>query len=71
LQSIHEPGHQPDDGWPGRYRAAIQPDASGGTYAPYVVEPWTKVEVAVGFVLRPLHLDPYVVMLMKSSLLIH
>jgi hypothetical protein len=72
---IHDPAIKPDDELAGPVIGAGQsnPDAvMGGTYAPYMVEPWTKVQGS--------HLDiyytlstwnPYVVVLMKSSLQIH
>jgi len=67
---IHDPHANPDDGLAGPVigqsnAAAVQ----GGTYAPYVVERWTKVqgsELDLYYVLSTW--NPYVVVLMKSRL---
>ena len=69
---IHDPGIHPDDGLEGpvigkgqRNPAAVK----GGTYAPYVVERWTKVqgsELDLYYVMSTW--NTYVVMLMKSRL---
>ena len=41
----------------------------GGTYAPYVVEPWTKVQGSELYLYYTLSTwNPYVVMLLKSRL---
>jgi hypothetical protein len=69
---IHDPKIKPDDGLEGPVIGAGQSDPAavkGGTYAPYVVERWTKVqgqELDLYYVLSTW--NPYVVMLMKSRL---
>jgi hypothetical protein len=69
---IHDPALTPDDGLAGPVIGTGQadPDAvKGGTYAPYVVERWTKVtgsELDLYSVLSTW--NPYVVVLMKSRL---
>ena len=69
---IHDPHIKPDDGLAG---PVIGPDQAnpgaveGGTYAPYVVERWTKVqgsELDLYYTLSTW--NPYVVVLMKSRL---
>jgi hypothetical protein len=72
---IHDPAIKPDDGLAGPVIGAgtSNPDAvRGGTYAPYVVERWTKVqgsELDLYYTLSTW--NPYVVMLMKTRFLIH
>lgn len=68
---IHNPNAQPADGLAGPVygpKNQANPAAvSGGTYAPYVVERWTKVrgsELDLYYVLSTW--NPYVVVLMKS-----
>ncbi len=69
---IHDPHLKPDDGLAGPVigKGQANPDAvEGGTYAPYVVERWTKVqgsELDIYYVLSTW--NPYVVVLMKSRL---
>jgi Domain of unknown function (DUF4185) len=69
---IHDPKIKPDDGLEGPVIGAGQSDPAavkGGTYAPYVVERWTKVqgqELDLYYVLSTW--NPYVVMLMKSRM---
>lgn len=69
---IHDPRLKPDDGLEGLVIGKGQADPAsvkGGTYAPYVVERWTKVqgsELELYYVLSTW--NPYVVVLMKSRL---
>jgi hypothetical protein len=70
---IHDPTATPDDGLAGPVigkKATRNPDAvTGGTYAPYVVERWTKVRgtyLDVYYVMSTW--NPYVVELMKTRL---
>ena len=74
---IHDPRIQPDDGLEGPVIGKAQknpPTVRGGSYAPYVVECWTRVrEATLGD--RELLLyyalstwNPYVVVLMTSRL---
>ncbi|HVN16680.1 MAG TPA: hypothetical protein VMT73_13125, partial [Anaerolineales bacterium] len=69
---IHDPNLVPDDGLAGPVigQGKSNPNAvRGGTYAPYVVERWTKVqgsELDIYYVLSTW--NPYVVVLMKSRL---
>ena len=69
---IHDPRIKPDDGLEGPVIGSVQADPAavkGGTYAPYVVERWTKVhgsELDLYYVLSTW--NPYVVVLMKSQL---
>jgi len=69
---IHDPRLKPDDGLEGPVIGKGQADSvavKGGTYAPYVVERWTKVqgtELDLYYVLSTW--NPYVVVLMKSRL---
>ncbi len=69
---IHDPSLQPDDGLAGPVIGAGQKDRGsvhGGTYAPYMVERWTKVqgsELDIYYVMSTW--NPYVVVLMKSRL---
>ena len=72
---IHDPRAKPDDGLAGPVIGINPADAAsrqGGTYAPYVVERWTKVqgsELDLYYVLSTW--NPYVVVLMKSRLQIN
>lgn len=72
---IHDPKANPNDGLAGPVIGAgtSNPEAvKGGSYAPYVVERWTKVqgsELDLYYTLSTW--NPYVVMLMKSRLQIH
>jgi len=71
---IHDPAIRPDDGLAGPViGVGSNPDAvMGGTYAPFMVEPWMKVQgsqIDLYYTLSTW--NPYVVMLMRSSLLIH
>lgn len=69
---IHDPKIQPDDGLEGPVIGVGHSNPAavkGGTYAPYVVERWTKVqgsELDLYYVMSTW--NPYVVMLMKSRL---
>ncbi len=69
---IHDPGLKPDDGLEGPVIGKGHADPAavkGGTYAPYVVERWTKFqgsELDMYYVLSTW--NPYVVVLMKSRL---
>jgi hypothetical protein len=69
---IHNPQANPDDGLAGPVigKGQANPRAvRGGAYAPYVIERWTKVqgsELNLYYVLSTW--NPYVVVLMKSSL---
>jgi len=69
---IHDPAIHPDDGLEGPVIGKGQKNPAavkGGTYAPYVVERWTKVrgsELDLYYVMSTW--NPYVVMLMKSRL---
>lgn len=69
---IHDPKIKPDDGLEGPVIGTGQSNpaaVTGGTYAPYVVERWTKVlgsELDLYYALSTW--NPYVVMLMKSRL---
>ncbi len=69
---VHDPAIKPDDGLAGPVIGAgtANPDAvKGGSYAPYVVERWTKVqssELDLYYTLSTW--NPYVVVLMKSRL---
>ena len=69
---IHDPHIKPDDGLEGPVIGISEADAAsrqGGTYAPYVVERWTKVqgsELNLYYCLSTW--NPYVVVLMKSRL---
>ena len=71
-QFIHDPKIKPDDGLEGPVIGKAQADSAavkGGTYAPYVVERWTKVqasELDLYYVLSTW--NPYVVILMKSQM---
>jgi len=71
---IHSPGAHPDDGLAGPVigKGRADPEAvAGGAYAPYVVERWTKLqgsELALYYVLSTW--NPYIVVLMKSRLLV-
>ena len=71
---IHDPAIKPDDGLAGPVIGRVtNPDTvRGGSYAPYVVEAWTKItasELDIYYTLSTW--NPYVVMLMKSSMEIH
>jgi Domain of unknown function (DUF4185) len=72
---IHDPAIKPIDGQAGPVIGAGQsnPEAvMGGTYAPYMIEPWIKLrgsELDLYYTLSTW--NPYVVMLMKSSLQVH
>ncbi|MGD0750333.1 MAG: DUF4185 domain-containing protein [Anaerolineales bacterium] len=72
---IHDPAIKPDDGLAGPVIGEGQsnPDAvMGGTYAPYMVDQWTKVQGSQLDLYYTLSTwNPYVIMLMKSSLQIH
>ena len=67
---IHDPQSEPDDGLAGPVIGKGQSDARavrGGSYAPYVVEPWTRVrgkDLSIFYVLSTW--NPYVVVLMQS-----
>jgi hypothetical protein len=74
---IHDPAIAPDDGLAGPLigKGQSQPEAvRGGNYAPYLVEPWTKVlltpegngQIDLYYVLSTW--NPYVVVLMSSRL---
>jgi hypothetical protein len=74
---IHDPGIQPGDGLEGPVIGKAQKDPAavrGGSYAPYVVERWTRVrntatgerELVLYYVLSTW--NPYVVVLMTSRL---
>jgi hypothetical protein len=69
---IHDPKIKPDGGLEGPVIGTGQADPAavkGGTYAPYVVERWTKIqgkELNLYYVLSTW--NPYVVTLMKSRL---
>jgi hypothetical protein len=69
---IHDPRLKPDDGLEGPVIGAGQADPAavqGGSYAPYVVERWTKVqgpELDLYYALSTW--NPYTVVLMKSRL---
>jgi hypothetical protein len=69
---VHDPRIKPDDGLEGPVIGINDADAAsrqGGTYAPYVVERWTKVqgpELDLYYTLSTW--NPYVVVLMKSRL---
>jgi hypothetical protein len=69
---IHDPRLKPDDGLEGPVIGKGQADpvaVKGGTYAPYVVERWTKVqgsELDLYYVLSTW--NPYAIVLMKSQL---
>ena len=69
---IHDPAIHPDDRLAGPVigKGQKNPDrVKGGTYAPYVVERWTKVqgsELDLYYVMSTW--NPYVAMLMKSRL---
>src|SRR5579863_2696355 len=69
---IHDPDARPNDGLAGPVIGRGQADPGavrGGSYAPYVVERWTKVqngELNLYYVLSTW--NPYVVVLMKSRL---
>ncbi len=72
---IHDPKIVPDDGLAGPVIGAGTADPNsikGGSYAPYVIERWTKVtgsQLDIYYTLSTW--NPYVVMLMKSSLQVH
>jgi Domain of unknown function (DUF4185) len=67
---IHDPQARPDDGLAGPVIGKGQNDPGavhGGSYAPYVVEPWTRVhgkDLSIFYVLSTW--NPYVVVLMQS-----
>jgi hypothetical protein len=67
---IHDPQARPDDGLAGPVIGKGQNDPGsvhGGSYAPYVVERWTKVrgkDLSIFYVLSTW--NPYVVVLMRS-----
>jgi hypothetical protein len=67
---IHDPQSRPDDGLAGPVIGKGQSDPGavhGGSYAPYVVEPWTRVhgkDLSIFYVLSTW--NPYVVVLMQS-----
>jgi hypothetical protein len=69
---IHNPHIKPDDGLAGPVIGISQADAAsvqGGSYAPYVVERWTRLqgsELDLYYCLSTW--NPYVVVLMKSRL---
>jgi hypothetical protein len=69
---IHDPAIHPDDALEGPVigKGTQNPaGVKGGTYAPYVVERWTKLhgsELDLYYVMSTW--NPYVVMLMKSRL---
>jgi Domain of unknown function (DUF4185) len=71
---IHNPNGNPPDGLAGPVigKGQMDPEAvHGGAYAPYVVERWTKLsgsELNVYYVLSTW--NPYVVVLMKSRLMV-
>jgi hypothetical protein len=67
---IHDPELRPDDGLAGPVIGRGQSDPGavrGGSYAPYVVEPWTRIhgrDLSIFYVLSTW--NPYVVVLMRS-----
>jgi hypothetical protein len=69
---IHDPQSRPDDGLAGPVIGKGQSDPGavhGGSYAPYVVEPWTRThgkDLSLFYVLSTW--NPYVVVLMQSHL---
>ena len=69
---IHNPNANPPDGLAGPVigKSQMNPEAvRGGAYAPYVVERWTKLkgsDLSIYYVLSTW--NPYVVVLMRSSL---
>jgi hypothetical protein len=69
---IHDPKIRPDDGLEGPVIGTGQSNpaaVTGGAYAPYVVERWTKVQGSELDLYYGLSTwNPYVVMLMKSRL---
>ncbi len=69
---IHDPRLKPDDGLAGPVigQGTANPDAvQGGTYAPYVVERWTRVQGGeLNLYYCTSTWNPYVVVLMKSRL---
>jgi hypothetical protein len=73
VKFTHDPSVVPDDGLGGPVIGTSDVErTSGGAYAPYVVERWTKVDgdnLDLYYTLSTW--NPYVVVLMKSRFTVH